>query len=85
MSEYTLKFEAKFADGDADLIVKVAALLGEARAEIQRAEIDRLHAEVERLREEFDLFKTLVGMDGGESILDHWEYVKRCRAALEPK
>ena len=38
MSEYTLKFEAKFADSDAELIAEIAAILMKARSEILRAE-----------------------------------------------
>jgi chromosome segregation ATPase len=49
MSEYTLKFEAKFADGDADLVARIAAILAEAKAEILRVENETLRAEVTRL------------------------------------
>lgn len=46
MSEYTLKFEANFSDGQSELVARVAAILTDARVTILREENDRLRAAV---------------------------------------
>ncbi len=51
MSEYTLKFDAKFSDNEAELITKIASILTGAKAELLTAELERLQAELQQARE----------------------------------
>jgi hypothetical protein len=51
MSKYTLKFDAEFEDGNADLIVKVAEALAEAKSVILQDKIDKLRAELKQQKD----------------------------------